>query len=151
MPQRRNRNIEDGILSNYTTSLRERATLYTLPLIGMTHIGVMTILNDTRGVNTKIPRSLLGDQFTSYSIALMVEQVKLCRKCSEVKPIAEFGSDAQKVDGKCWWYKDCMREAYLKRQELRKIGRNATLAKFTNEELLNELKFRLWQEEAVIR
>lgn len=81
----------------------------------------------------------------------MEEQNKLCRKCGKVKPIAEFGSDAQKVDGKCWWCKDCIREAYLKRQELRKIGRNATLERFSNEELLNELKYRLWQEEEVIR
>lgn len=80
---------------------------------------------------------------------MMGEQSKLCRKCGKVKPIAECGSDAQKYDGLCWWCKDCMQEAYLKRQELRKIGRNATLAKYKNEELLNELKYRLWQEEDI--
>lgn len=82
---------------------------------------------------------------------MMEGHSKLCRKCGKVKPIESFGFDAQKYDGLCWWCKDCMQEAYLKRQELRKIGRNATLAKFSNEELLNELKFRLWQEEDIIR
>jgi hypothetical protein len=82
---------------------------------------------------------------------MMEEQSKLCRKCGNVKPIEQFGLDAQKYDSRCWWCKDCMRESHLKRQELRKQGRSATLAKFTNEELLNELKFRLWQEEDIIR
>lgn len=30
-------------------------------------------------------------------------RAKLCRKCGKVKPIAEFGFDAQKYDGLCWW------------------------------------------------
>lgn len=82
----------------------------------------------------------------------MIMGTKLCLKCGEVKPIAEFGSDAQKVDGLCWWCKDCVREAYLHRSVLRRQGRSVTLAKFSNEELLNELKFRmLCMEEAIIR
>ena len=76
-------------------------------------------------------------------VMMMVEQNKLCHKCGKVKPIYEFGSDAQKVDGKCWRCKDCMARAYSRRNALRKQGRRATLAKFTNEELLNELKCRL--------
>lgn len=84
-------------------------------------------------------------------MAMMGQESKLCRKCGKVKPIAEFGSDAQKVDGKCWWCKDCMARAYSRRYDLRKQGRSATLAKFTTKELLNELKYRLWQEEVVIQ
>lgn len=74
---------------------------------------------------------------------IMEGQSKLCHKCGEVKPIEMFGSDAQKVDGKCWWCKDCMAKAHSRRYGLRKQGRKATLAKFTDEELLNELKSRL--------
>lgn len=80
---------------------------------------------------------------------MMEEQSKLCRKCGEVKPIEEFGSDAQKYDGKCWWCKDCMRTSHLKRQAYRRQGRNVALARFSSEELLNELKYRLWQEEDI--
>lgn len=76
-------------------------------------------------------------------------QNKLCHKCGKVKPIEEFGLDAQKVDGKCWWCKDCIARAYSRRAELRKQGRSATLAKFTNEELLNELKCRLCYSEEI--
>lgn len=64
---------------------------------------------------------------------MMGEQSKLCHKCGKVKPIYEFGSDAQKVDGKCWWCKDCMASAYSRRDALRKQGRSARLANFTNE------------------
>lgn len=82
----------------------------------------------------------------------MTMETKLCRKCGKVKSVEEFGSDAQKVDGLCWWCKDCIRDAHSRRSALRKQGRNATLAKFSNEELLNELKFRmLCMEEAIIR
>lgn len=70
-------------------------------------------------------------------------ETKLCRKCGKVKPIAEFWSDAQKVDGKCWWCKDCMRQAYTYRNILKLQNRNVRLVKYSTVELLNELSYRL--------
>ena len=81
----------------------------------------------------------------------MGEQSKLCRKCGEVKPIAEFGSDAHQYDGRSCYCRDCINARQREYSALRKQGRNATLARFSNEELLNELKYRLWQEEDIIR
>jgi hypothetical protein len=80
-----------------------------------------------------------------------MEQNKLCRKCGKVKPIAEFGSDAHQYDGRSCHCKDCIRARQRKYSALHKQGRNATLARFSKEELLNELKYRLWQEEDIIR
>ena len=82
----------------------------------------------------------------------MTMETKLCRKCGEVKPIAEFCSDAHQYDGRSCYYRNCINARQRKYRALRKQGRNATLAKFSNEELLNELKFRmLCMEEAIIR
>lgn len=69
-------------------------------------------------------------------------ETKVCRKCGEVKPIAEFGLDAQKYDGRCWWCKDCMRKAHQRRKAIRMGGGNVILAKFPTEILLKELLFR---------
>lgn len=85
------------------------------------------------------------------SIALMKEQGKLCRKCGKVKSIAEFRSDAHQYDGRSCYCRDCINARQREYIALRKQGRNATLARFSNEELLNELKYRLWQEEDIIR
>lgn len=81
----------------------------------------------------------------------MGEQNKLCRKCGKVKPIAEFGSDAPQFDGRSCYCKDCINARQREYIALRKQGRNVTLARFSNEELLNELKYRLWLEEDIIR
>lgn len=81
----------------------------------------------------------------------MEEQSKLCRKCGEVKLVKEFCSDAHQFDGRSCYCRDCISARQRQYSALRKQGRSATLAKFTNEELLNELKFRLWQEEDIIR
>lgn len=98
---------------------------------------------------------LVGDQSTSANyqsiMEMMEEQCKLCRKCGKVKPVKEFCSDAHQYDGRSCYCKDCINARQREYIALRKQGRSATLAKFTNEELLNELKFRLWQEEAVIQ
>lgn len=64
---------------------------------------------------------------------IIQEQNKLCHKCGKIKPFDQLGSDAQKVDGKCWWCKDCIAKAHSRRYNLRKQGRSATLAKFPNE------------------
>lgn len=80
-----------------------------------------------------------------------MEQNKLCRKCGKVKHVKEFYLDAHQFDGRSCYCKDCIRARQRKYSALRKQGRSATLARFSNEELLNELKYRLWQEEAVIR
>ena len=56
----------------------------------------------------------------------MTMETKLCRKCGKVKSVEEVGSDAQKVDGLCWWCKDCIRDAHSRRSALRKQGRSAT-------------------------
>lgn len=85
-------------------------------------------------------------------MAMMMEgQSKLCRKCGEVKSIAEFGSDAHQYDGRSCYCRDCINARQREYIALRKQGRNATLARFSNEELLNELKYRLWQAEDIIR
>ena len=85
------------------------------------------------------------------SIALMKEQGKLCRKCGKTKPIKAFGSDAYQYDGRSCYCRDCINARRREYIALRKQGRSATLARFSNEELLNELKYRLWQEEDIIR
>lgn len=71
-------------------------------------------------------------------------ETKLCRKCGTVKPKSEFGKDAQKVDGLCWWCKDCMNEAYQRRKAIKSRGCSVTLARYTTEELLNEIKLRCY-------
>lgn len=81
----------------------------------------------------------------------MEEQSKLCRKCGKVKAVKEFHSDAHQYDGRSCYCQDCINTRQRKYRALRKQGRSATLAKFTKEELLNELKYRLWQEEDIIR
>ena len=81
----------------------------------------------------------------------MEEQSKLCRKCGKVKTAKEFYSDAHQYDGRSCYCQDCINARQRKYRALRKHGRSATLAKFTKEELLNELKYRLWQEEDIIR
>lgn len=69
--------------------------------------------------------------------------MKFCRKCNQMKSVEEFSSDAHQYDGKTCYCKSCMSEIYIKRQEMKKQGRIPTLARFTNEELLFELNFRL--------
>ena len=82
----------------------------------------------------------------------MIVGTKLCRKCGKVKSVEEFGSDAHQYDGRSCYCRDCINARQRKYSVLRKQGRNVTLAKFSNEELLNELKFRmLCMEEVIIR
>lgn len=77
---------------------------------------------------------------------------KYCNKCKQWKDESEFGSDAHTFDGKSCYCRECINREQNRRNALRKQGRNATLARFTNEELLNELKFRmLCTEEDVTR
>ena len=73
----------------------------------------------------------------------MGEQSKLCRKCGEVKPIAEFYSDAHQFDGCSCYCRECLSARRRRYSKLRKQGRSVILARFSNEELLNELKHRL--------
>lgn len=80
-----------------------------------------------------------------------MERTKLCHKCGIEKPISEFGLDAQKRDGYYWWCRDCMKKAKANRMAIRKQGRKVALARCTTEELLNELRYRLWQEEEITR
>jgi hypothetical protein len=82
---------------------------------------------------------------------MMDEKNKLCRKCGKVKPVKEFCSDAHQYDGRSCYCRDRVNARQRKYSALRKQGRNVTLARFSNEELLNELKYRLWQEEDIIR
>jgi hypothetical protein len=78
-------------------------------------------------------------------------KTKLCHKCGIVKPISEFGLDAQKRDGFCWRCRDCVKKANANRMAISKQGRKVALARCTTEELLNELRYRLWQEEEITR
>jgi hypothetical protein len=69
--------------------------------------------------------------------------MKLCRKCGKYKSLDNFNTDRHQFDGKQCYCKDCISKLHQERSLLRKQGRIPTLSKFTNEELINELKYRL--------
>lgn len=77
---------------------------------------------------------------------------KYCNKCKQWKSEDMFGSDAHQYDGKSCYCRECINIAQNHRNALKRQGRSATLARFTNEELLNELRFRmLCTEEDIAR
>lgn len=74
---------------------------------------------------------------------------KYCNKCKQWKNEDMFGSDAHTFDEKSCYCRECINREQKRRNALRRQGRSATLARFTNEELLNELKFRICTEEDI--
>lgn len=69
-------------------------------------------------------------------------ETKICNKCKRELPISNFGSDAQKFDGKSWWCKDCLHKAEKERYALKQQGRSKVLQKFSSEMLVRELQCR---------
>lgn len=77
---------------------------------------------------------------------------KYCNKCKQWLDESEFGRDTHTFDGKSCYCRQCINERAKQYNTIRKQGRSATLARFTNEELLNELRFRmLCTEEDITR
>ena len=69
--------------------------------------------------------------------------MKLCRKCGTYKSLDEFNSDRHQFDGKQCYCKSCVSQLQQERMAIRKQGRIPTLARYTTEELFNELQYRL--------
>jgi hypothetical protein len=69
--------------------------------------------------------------------------MKFCRKCGTFKSLDEFSADRHQFDGKQCYCKSCISKLYQMRLVIRKQGRIPTLSKYTDEELLNELQYRL--------
>ena len=70
---------------------------------------------------------------------------KLCRYCGKVKPLEEFGSDAHQFDGRSCYCKECLKHRRILYNNYKKQGRIATLARFSDEELMYELEYRRLQ------
>ena len=69
--------------------------------------------------------------------------MKLCRKCGTYKPLNEFSTDRHQFDGRQCYCKSCQSILYNERSAIRKQGRIPTLVRYSDEELINELKYRL--------
>ena len=69
--------------------------------------------------------------------------MKLCRKCGTFKSLDEFSADRHQFDGKQCYCKSCIAQLHQERSAIRKQGRIPTLSKFSDEELFNELQYRL--------
>lgn len=69
--------------------------------------------------------------------------MKLCGRCGTYKPLNEFSSDRHQFDGRQCYCKSCQSILYKERSAIRKQGRIPTLVKYSDEELINELKYRL--------
>lgn len=77
---------------------------------------------------------------------------KWCNKCKRHLPLDAFSKDAHQYDGMACYCRECINASVKIRLAYKKQGRNATLARFTSEELLNELRFRmLCTEEEITR
>jgi hypothetical protein len=71
--------------------------------------------------------------------------MKLCRKCGRKLPLSAFNSDAHQFDGKACYCRSCVNERARKYDEIKKQGRIPTLQRYTTEQLLDEIKFRLYE------
>ena len=69
--------------------------------------------------------------------------MKLCRRCGTYKPLNEFSFDRHQFDGRQCYCKSCQTILRKERSAIRKQGRIPTLVRYSNEELINELKYRL--------
>lgn len=69
--------------------------------------------------------------------------MKLCRRCGTHKPLNEFSFDRHQFDGRQCYCKSCQSILYKERSAIRKQGRIPTLVRYSDEELINELKYRL--------
>lgn len=69
--------------------------------------------------------------------------MKLCRRCGTYKPLNEFSFDRHQFDGRQCYCKSCQTILRKERSAIRKQGRIPTLVRYSDEELINELKYRL--------
>lgn len=69
--------------------------------------------------------------------------MKLCRRCGTHKPLNEFGFDRHQFDGRQCYCKSCRTILHKERSAIRKQGRIPTLVRYSDEDLINELKYRL--------
>lgn len=70
-------------------------------------------------------------------------ETKLCRNCGKIKILDDFSSDAHQYDGKSCYCKECLSDNNKKRNEIRKQGRIPTLTRFTLNELMYEINYRI--------
>ncbi len=68
---------------------------------------------------------------------------KLCRNCGKTKSLDEFALDAHQFDGKSCFCKECLNNNNRKRNEIRKQGRIPTLTRFSINELMFEINYRI--------
>ena len=68
---------------------------------------------------------------------------KLCRNCGKTKSLDEFALDAHQFDGKSFFCKECLNNNNRKRNEIRKQGRIPTLTRFSINELMFEINYRI--------
>ena len=66
---------------------------------------------------------------------------KVCVKCGRELPVEEFNKHSKSKDGLQPYCKECQSEAYKKYHATRRTKRNP-LAKYTDADLINELKNR---------
>ena len=69
--------------------------------------------------------------------------MKLCRRCGTYKPLNEFSFDRHQFYGRQCYCKSCQSILYKERSAIRKQVRIPTLVRYSDEELINELKYRL--------
>lgn len=69
--------------------------------------------------------------------------MKLCRRCGTYKPLNEFSFDRHQFDGRQCYCKSYQTILRKERNAIRKQGRIPTLVRYSDEELINELKYRL--------
>ena len=69
--------------------------------------------------------------------------MKLCRRCGTYKPLNEFSFDRHQFDGRQCYCKSCQTILRKEHSAIRKQGRIPTLVRYSDEELINELKYRL--------
>lgn len=69
--------------------------------------------------------------------------MKLSRRCGTYKPLNEFSFDRHQFDGRQCYCKSCQTILRKERNAIRKQGRIPTLVRYSDEELINELKYRL--------